>query len=57
MLQLLVPYLLMIADLSYDEALGNIERSLAKGKALKADVFITHVRARSVRGPSGSSRR
>jgi hypothetical protein len=33
----------MIADLSYDEASSNIERTLVKGKSLKADVFITSV--------------
>jgi RIO-like serine/threonine protein kinase len=36
----------MNADLSYDEALSNIERILIKGKSLKAEVFTTRVRGR-----------
>jgi predicted Ser/Thr protein kinase len=36
----------MIADLSYAEASSNLERTLIKGKALKADVFISSVRGR-----------
>lgn len=34
----------MIPDLSYDEAASHTERTLIKGKAMKADVFITRVR-------------
>jgi hypothetical protein len=34
----------MITDLSYAEASLNTERTLIKGKALKADVFIASVR-------------
>ncbi len=36
----------MIGDLSYDQASSNVERTLVKGKALKADVFVTSVRSR-----------
>jgi predicted Ser/Thr protein kinase len=34
----------MMIDLSYDEAVSHLEKLLTKGKALKADVFITKVR-------------
>jgi predicted Ser/Thr protein kinase len=34
----------MIADLSYDDACSNSERVLAKGKPLKAEVFVTAFR-------------
>jgi hypothetical protein len=36
----------MIPELSYDEAFSNLERILVKGRALKADIFITQVRGR-----------
>jgi predicted Ser/Thr protein kinase len=36
----------MIGDLTYAEAASNRERVLAKGKRLKADVFVTAVRGR-----------
>jgi len=36
----------MIPELSYAEAFSNLERMLVKGRALKADIFITQVRGR-----------
>jgi len=36
----------MLADLSYDDASSHLERVLVKGRALKADVFITRVDGR-----------